>query len=62
MHSFFNTCLQHGKVPGQWLQSIIQLIPKSNGSSLEPGDWRGISIQSSVLNENSLFYPQHPSK
>ena len=49
MHSFFNTCLQHGKVPSQWLPSIIQPIPKSCGGSLEPGDYRGTSIQSSVM-------------
>ena len=49
MLSFFNTCLQHGKVPSQWLQSIIQPIPKSSGRSLEPGDYRCISIQSSVM-------------
>ena len=49
MHSTFNTCLQHGKVPGQWIRSIIQPIPRSNGSSLEPRDYRGISIQSSVM-------------
>ena len=48
----FSSCtpfVTQWKVPSQWLQSIIQPIPKSGGRSLEPGDYRGISIQSSVM-------------
>ena len=49
LHTFFNTCFNSGKIPLQWSKSIIKPIPKCGGSSKNPGDYRGISIQSIAL-------------
>ena len=37
-----------GVVPCPWQQSIIKPIPKPGGNSIDPNDYRGISLQSVV--------------
>ena len=44
----FNKCLSLGVVPCPWQQSIIKPIPKPGGNSIDPNDYRGISLQSVV--------------
>ena len=49
LHKLFNLCFDVGRVPPQWAKSIIKLIPKSTQLSKNPQDYRGISLQSTVL-------------
>ena len=44
----FNTCLTMGVAPLPWLCSFIKPIFKPGGNSLDPSDYRGISLQSVV--------------
>ena len=49
LHKLFNLCFDIGRVPFQWAKSIIKPIPKSTQLSKNPQDYRGISLQSTVL-------------
>ena len=49
LHTFYNSCLRIGKIPMQWLKSIIKPIPKPGGDPLNPSDYRGISLQSVIM-------------
>ena len=49
MLSFFSRCFLLGKIPSTWLQSIVQPIPKPGGDPMNPGDYMGICLQSTVM-------------
>lgn len=45
-HVIYNYCFQHGVVPNACVKGEIKPIPKSNPKSLNPSEYRGISLQS----------------
>jgi len=44
----FNVCIAHRRVPDEWKQGIITLVPKTSENSNNLDDWRPISLLSSV--------------
>ena len=46
---FFSKCFSSGLIPSALLKSIIHPIEKSGADSLNPSDYRGISLQSVVM-------------
>ena len=49
LYDLFNICFDYGIIPDKWSESIISPIIKSNNSDhRKPGNYRGISLLSSI--------------
>ena len=61
LFKLFNVCFEQGRVPSQWLQSVIHPIPKGTGSDIgDPSLTRGISrlMQQKTEHVCSLHRPE----
>lgn len=46
--SLFNACLAQGKIPDNWRECTMIVIPKGKGRPTDPSSWRGISKKSCI--------------
>ena len=45
LQQLFNACLQTRMIPNTWRMTIINPIPKRKPNSMEPDEYRGLSLQ-----------------
>jgi Reverse transcriptase (RNA-dependent DNA polymerase) len=55
--SFFNLCVEKGKVPNGWMVSDMKLLYKQKGDRDDVNSYRGIAVSNSLLNllERALY-------
>ena len=46
--TIFNICWENRRIPSDWKHATITLLPKKDSSSLDPSDWRPISLLTSM--------------
>jgi len=57
----FNYCFENGVCPSAWRKAAIFPIPKSGMSNKHiPGNYRGLSLQSTVLKLYTSILNRHP--
>ena len=66
LFELFNTCLRNQMIPDTWQATIIKPIPKNNPFSIDPLQYRGLSLQcciykifSAILNNRLVTHLDH---
>ena len=46
--TLMNACLEQGRVPKDWRNCLLTIIPKGSGDPLDPSAWRGIAKRNTL--------------